>query len=78
VSSVQLLTQYLPIATEGNHKILNTAAVWVDVWTQDIPNMNQECYVPESGMQLHVLLRVVYESVHSDIIMKSNQQDASV
>jgi hypothetical protein len=58
VSSVKLLTQYLPVATEGNHKILEKADAWVDVWNQDIPNMNQECYVPESGMQLHVFLCV--------------------
>jgi hypothetical protein len=59
VSSVKLLTQYLSMATEGEHKILKTAAVWVNIWTQGIPNMNQECYVPESGMHLQVFLRVV-------------------
>jgi hypothetical protein len=53
-----VLTQYLPAATEGNHKKLKTAAVWFDVWNQDIPNMNQKCYVPERAMHLHGYLRV--------------------
>ena len=50
------LSQNLPGANKWNHKNLRTAAVWADVWTQDIPNTNQECYVLESGIQLQVYI----------------------